>query len=408
MFSDNNPLTYVLSSAKLNATGCRWVAELADFHFTIRYRPGKENVDADSLSRMPTDVETVMRECTEELSSECVGATIQAVETQNDPDPPLTLVCQSTPTSLEMGDEPYKSLSKQEIQENRRNRRFVQVYATTSKSGKTVAYRLFNDFALRFGFPSRIHHDQGKEFENQLFDQLQKYSDITASRTTPYHPQGNGQVERFNRTILQILKTLTEKQKLNWKETLNKLVFAYNCTKSEVTGFSPFYLLFGRSLRLPVDALFGLNPDNNSISQSEYVERWTKGMQEAYEIAREHVKKNTERNKRHYDQKVRCTNLHPGSRVLVKNMTPRGGPGKLRNYWEDEVHIVIGQAAEDTPIYEVKPEQGKGRARVLHRNHLLPCDHLPLVTTQTQNTTPKRKLNKNTQLHLPREGRNMS
>lgn len=57
VYSDNNPLTYVLSTAKLNATGSRWVAELADFNFTIKYRPGKENIDADSLSRMPVDVE---------------------------------------------------------------------------------------------------------------------------------------------------------------------------------------------------------------------------------------------------------------------------------------------------------------------------------------------------------------
>ncbi len=54
VYSDNNPLTYILTTTKLNATGCRWVAELADFHFTIRYRPGKENVDADVLSRLPT------------------------------------------------------------------------------------------------------------------------------------------------------------------------------------------------------------------------------------------------------------------------------------------------------------------------------------------------------------------
>ncbi|KAL0185703.1 hypothetical protein M9458_019063, partial [Cirrhinus mrigala] len=463
VYSDNNPLTYVLSSAKLNATGCRWVAELADFHFTIRYRPGRENVDADSLSRMPVDIETAMREFTEELSSECVGATIQAVEVQHDPDPPLTLVFQCAPSCMEMGNESYKSLSKEEIRQAQRDdkdvieiidclqsesrpsskqwrsanptvrglmrewdklmldeygilhrktsqrmqlvlpaqfkstvlrelhdemghqgldrttslirdrffwpymqkdiehyvlrtcscikqkkpcretraplksiktthpfelvsidflhldkckggyeyilviidhfTRFVQAYATTSKSGKTVADRLFNDFALRFGFPSRIHHDQGREFENQLFDQLRKYSDITASRTTPYHPQGNGQVERFNRTILQMLKTLTEEQKLNWKEALNKLVFAYNCTKSEVTGFSPFYLMFGRSPRLPVDALFDLNPEKGSIDHSEYVERWTKGMQEAYEIAGKHAKKCTDRNKRNYDQK---------------------------------------------------------------------------------------------------------
>lgn len=62
-----------------------------------------------------------------------------------------------------------------------------------------------------------------------------------------------------------------------------------------------------------------------------------------------------------------------------------------KTFGEDEVHIVIHQAAEDTPIYEVKPEQSKGRSRVLHRNNLLPCDHLPQVTTPTQNATLKQK-----------------
>lgn len=83
VYSDNNPLTYVLTSAKLNATGCRWVAELADFTFTIKYRSGKDNVDADSLSRMPLDIETMMAQCTEELTSDCVEATVQEIEAQD-------------------------------------------------------------------------------------------------------------------------------------------------------------------------------------------------------------------------------------------------------------------------------------------------------------------------------------
>lgn len=188
-----------------------------------------------------------------------------------------------------------------------------------------------------------------------------------------------------------MLKTLTEKQKANWKDSLNKLIYAYNCTKSEVTGFSAFNLLFGRSPRLPIDVLFGLGTGSPPMNKSEYLETWKRGMQEAQDIAREHVKKASERNKRNYDQKVRYTDLDSGSRVLVRNLTPRGGPGKLRNYWEEQVHVVVRRVAEDVPIYEIKPEQGKGRSRVLHRNLLMPCDHLPLEVDPTPRSKSKRR-----------------
>ncbi|XP_060726974.1 uncharacterized protein LOC132846309 isoform X2 [Tachysurus vachellii] len=114
-------------------------------------------------------------------------------------------------------------------------------------------------------------------------------------------------------------------------------------------------------------------------------------MNEACQIAREHANKCAERNKKNYDLKVRCTDLIPGSRVLVKNLTPRGGTGKLQNYWENEVHVVLHQVANDVPIYEVKPEQSKGRSRVLHHNLLLPCDYLPLDITPTPSTQSKQK-----------------
>ncbi|RXN11700.1 Retrovirus-related Pol poly from transposon [Labeo rohita] len=70
VFSNNNPLTYVLTSARLNATGCRWVSELADFHFMIKYHSGKDNIDANSLSRMLLDTETMMEQCTGENPSD--------------------------------------------------------------------------------------------------------------------------------------------------------------------------------------------------------------------------------------------------------------------------------------------------------------------------------------------------
>lgn len=80
MYNDNNPLTYVTKSAKLNATGHRWVAELADYRFTLKYRPGSANRDADFLSWQPKPMEEIMQECTEECQQEVFESIGKALE----------------------------------------------------------------------------------------------------------------------------------------------------------------------------------------------------------------------------------------------------------------------------------------------------------------------------------------
>ena len=117
-------------------------------------------------------------------------------------------------------------------------------------------------------------------------------------------------------------------------------------------------------------------------------------MKEAYNLASARAKKSTYMGKQQYDKKVRHTALCEGDRVLVRNMTERGGPGKLQPYWEQEIYVVT-QKRKDMPVYEVKPESGNRRTRVLHRNLLLPCSFLP-VETQLQSSKSRRTVSRRT------------
>ena len=108
-------------------------------------------------------------------------------------------------------------------------------------------------------------------------------------------------------------------KKRKWDESLNKMIHAYNCTKNEATGLAPYYLLFGRNPRLPVDLIFNLNQDNNGqVDYNSYVRKWREDINEAYQIAQKTAKKAAGRSKRYYDKRVSGRVLQPGYRVLLE------------------------------------------------------------------------------------------
>lgn len=124
---------------------------------------------------------------------------------------------------------------------------------------------------------------------------------------------------------------------------------------------------------------------------------WQRRMKEAYSITSHTATREAARGKVHYDKKTYGPDWQPGDRFLVRNLSERGGPGKLRSYWEDKVHIVIQRKTPDSPVYEVTAENGKSCKRVHHRNLLLPCGHLPVeesVESAVPNLRPKKNQKK--------------
>ena len=95
------------------------------------------------------------------------------------------------------------------------------------------------------------------------------------------------------------------------------------------------------------------------MNHAEYTEKCKVAMQDAYDLARQNISKSADDGKRQYDRKVRFYSLQPGDRVLVRSLSERGGPGKLRSQWEQEVHIVVEKRG-DLPVYEVTPKDRKG------------------------------------------------
>lgn len=143
--------------------------------------------------------------------------------------------------------------------------KFATAIPTPNQKARTVAKSLWDNFIVYYGIPERLDSDQGPDFKSKLIRELCDVAGIQKCRTTPYHPRGNP-VERFNRTLLNMLGTLEKKQKSKWRKYVKSLVHAYNCTRNEVTGFTLYELMFGRSSRLQVYLAFNQQPSSTSLS----------------------------------------------------------------------------------------------------------------------------------------------
>ena len=134
--------------------------------------------------------------------------------------------------------------------------KYVVAYVVKDQTACTATETLRNGYFRLFGVPAYLVSEQGKAFTGHIITHLCDLYGVQKLRTSPYHAQTNGQVECMNQTIICMIGKLEEDKKACWSEHLPELLLAYNATRSTVTGYSPYYLLFGRRSRIPVDYLF--------------------------------------------------------------------------------------------------------------------------------------------------------
>ena len=307
--------------------------------------------------------------------------------------------------------------------------KYIVLRAHKSKEMQNAVDMLVNDWCCTFGIPEQILTDGGKEYQNALWDSICELLDIERLKTTPYHPECDGQSERVVRTIKTCIRAYSEDNP-NWDLYLTQLAYAYNCSVHDTTGFSPFQVMFGREPRLPIDLIFPNktqleNPDRNeeltikmadvrntyelafeldeftqfkdfdvdSITYNE-VSRYVKGlknsMQECFEKLNHNKQVRMETAKIRHDRKIKKLQYELYDKVLVNHPKIKKGTsqGISPKYWGPFEIVGVNKNGVDYLIRQIgKP---KGKIRQLHQNNLKQyfsrgIEHAEVVVSQSQN-----------------------
>ena len=262
------------------------------------------------------------------------------------------------------------------LPKSRSGKRFVLVvcdYATRypeaiplrSTDAEHIAEELVQIFS-RVGVPEEILTDQGANFMSQLLTEVYRLLRVKPIRTSPYHPQTDGLVERFNQTLKAMLRKTATSEGKDWDKLLTYVLFAYREVPQASTGFSPFELLYGRSVRGPLDILretweASTKSDENIVS---YVLTMHEKLDKMTELVQENLSKAQKYQKSWYDRTARVRQFSVGDRVVVLLPT---STNKLRAQWQGP--YTIKRKIGDTN-YEVDMDDKGKRYRTFHVNML--------------------------------------
>ncbi len=284
--------------------------------------------------------------------------------------------------------------------------KYTRAVAMPRHTAKHIAEAFVTNWTSWFGSPMQIHTDQGPDFESKLIHELCYIMDTEKTRTTAYRPSADGQVERYNQTMAQLLNAVCDNYE-DWDLKLPFVVSAYNATPHSVTGYSPNRLMVGREVYLPIDVTVPKDPKTQYASTDVYVDRLEDDIRIAFEIVRERLGKAAILAKKYYDRKSHLIRYKIGDVVLIKNNRREKGTGKLTNRYSDETFFVIDCLSD---VNFRVAESKTSRAKVVHHDRMKPfypreaTEHAPDWVFERSKTKFEKPVESGTQTGMERDG----
>ena len=245
--------------------------------------------------------------------------------------------------------------------------RHASIYPIPNKSAATVARTLVDKYLTVHGIPAVVKSDNGREFVNNIMHEVADRLQLTAKTTPVYNPHSN-QVERFHRTLNQMLRVFEEREDITWSLSIPAVMMAYNTKVHQTTGVTPYFATFGREMRLPID-LIVQPPEQEGRAMTQMVDEMIARFRKIYRFMRQKQEAAIRRAASGYKNKI----LELKSGDLVWYLCPRqvpGKPPKLTDSWLGP-YRVVGRAND--VVWKITPNTYAGPSILVHEQRLLPC-----------------------------------
>lgn len=246
--------------------------------------------------------------------------------------------------------------------------KWTEAIPLPNQEAKTVADALVTQVITRFGVPDSLHSDQGRNFESKLFTEVCRILGINKTRTTPYRPQSDGMVERFNRTLEDQLAKYVDEHQKDWDRHVPFLMMAYRTAVHQSTGFTASKLMLGREIRLPMDLMFGRPHDSRPQEPSDvYVENLENNLEDVHQFARVNLRIASDDMKRRYDERATHDSYFVGQ--AVRYCLPKRRKGlspKFQSNWDGP--YLVKRKISDL-IYEIQ-RTPRAKPRIVHKDRL--------------------------------------